>query len=118
MHDGERARAPHPGWSSARSSRSFTARVPSEIRRWPGNPTAAPSRTMRPAASSAARSAVRVGDAHEEEVRLRGRDREAALRELGAQEGALLEHQRARAPRVRAVVEGGEGRRLPRRFTL
>ena len=38
--------------------RWLAARSPIEIRRWPGNPTAAPSRTRMPALASASRAFV------------------------------------------------------------
>ena len=49
----------------------------------------------------------RVGHRHQQEVRVRGRERVAALGELGAEIGALLEHQPPRLLGVVVVLERG-----------
>ena len=46
---------------STPSSFSFVSRRPTEIRRWPGKPTSAPSRTSRPARKSLSLSATASG---------------------------------------------------------
>ena len=53
-----------------------------------------------------------VRDGDQQEVRVRGRERVAALGQPGAEVGALLEHESPRLFRVRVVLEGRQRRDL------
>ena len=55
---------------------------------------------------------VGVGDAHEQEIRLRRWEPVPASGQLGGEERALLEHDAARAREVVLVLERGDGRDL------